>query len=123
MREKIDNIFQNISIVVPNLNSRDDLKKLVQSLKIQTYKSWQLVIIDGNSDQKDINYIESISTNDKRIQYFFQEKEYKGIFGAMNQGLELTQNNTWVLFWGSDDWVFSPNTFEEIIPVFKDKKK
>lgn len=123
MREKIDNIFQNISIVVPNLNSRDDLKQLVQSLKIQTYKSWQLVIIDGNSDQKDINYIESISINDKRIQYFSQGKEYKGIFGAMNQGLKYTLKDNWIVFWGSDDWLEDKYKLEKLFLEIKNLEK
>ena len=44
-----------------------------------------------------------------------QEDNYKGIYGAMNQGINYVEKNEWVVFWGSDDWAFDDNTFKNII--------
>ena len=39
----------------------------------------------------------------KNDSFISQEKRNKGIFGAMNQGTETIDKNSWLLFLGSDD--------------------
>ncbi len=95
--------MNKFSIIVPTLNSYKILKNLVNSIKSQTWHNWQVVFIDGGSNEKHINYLKELSNKDKRFSFYMQLKSYKGIFGAMNQGIEIIDRNSWFLFLGSDD--------------------
>jgi glycosyltransferase involved in cell wall biosynthesis len=103
-----------IAIIIPTLNSHALLGHLVASLQAQTWPDWQAIIVDGGSGEDTINYLQHLCANDQRFHCFQQEKRFKGIFGAMNQGWELVAatpawSQAWVLFWGSDDWAASPD--------------
>ena len=83
------------------------------SLLDQTWKNWNVVFVDGQSDSKHINWLNQLYQRD-RFKYIKQTEGYKGIFGAMNQGSEKALSSSWLLFWGSDDWAIYPNTFEKL---------
>jgi len=108
-------MITSIKIIVPTLNTYLILPKLINSLKIQTWKDWKLLFIDGDSTKKHFNWIETSCLSDSRINVIKQEKNHKGIYGAMNQGFKTIKDNELVLFWGSDDWAISPSTFGDII--------
>ena len=110
-----------ISIIVPTLNSSYLLRNLISSLNIQTFKNWNLIIVDGNSSQNNKKFLKHISKEDKRIKIVFQKSNFIGIYGAMNQGIIYARKKDWITFWGSDDWLPNRNTlmqlFEEIINI------
>ena len=47
----------NISIIIPTFNSAKNINTNLDSLKSQTYKDYQLVIIDNNSSDETIETI------------------------------------------------------------------
>lgn len=95
--------MNKFSIIVPTLNSYLLLSNLVNSIKNQTWQKWEVIFIDGGSNQKHIDYLKEISCKEKRFTFYLQKKDKKGIFGAMNQGLEIIDKNSWIMFLGSDD--------------------
>ena len=101
-------------IIVPTLNSYEILKNLVNSIKSQTLKSWKVLFIDGGSNKNHINYLKELNIEDKRFSFYRQLKSKRGIFGAMNQGLDLIDKNCWFLFLGSDDMLKDKFTLERI---------
>ncbi len=108
-------MITSIKIIVPTLNTYLILPKLINSLKIQTWKDWNLLFVDGDSTKKHFNWLETSCLSDSRINLIKQEKKFKGIYGAMNQGFKTIKDNELVLFWGSDDWAISPSAFEDVI--------
>ena len=101
-----------ILIIVPTLNSYHLLPKLVESLDEQTFKEWRVIFVDGNSSRNikvGLDYYAHPKVNIAGL-----NKKSNGIFGAMNEGLELALNNEWVFFWGSDDWMPNSNTLENL---------
>ena len=108
-------MITSIKIVVPTLNSYIILPRLIDSLRIQTWKNWNLLFVDGDSTKKHSNWIKNLCLTDSRLNVIKQKKKFKGIYGAMNQGFKTIKDNELVIFWGSDDWAISPNTFENII--------
>ena len=52
-----------------------------------------------------------------------QEENFKGLYGAMNQGFKTIKDNELVLFWGSDDWAISQSAFEDVISKVNTYKK
>ena len=108
-------VDRSLLIIVPTLNSHKVLVRLVKSLISQTFKDWRVIFIDGKSSFKHINYLKKLSKKDKRFLWFTQKENYQGIYGAMNQGINYVKKNEWTLFWGSDDWAFDENSFENIM--------
>ena len=47
----------NISIIIPTFNSAKNINTNLDSIKSQTYKDYQLVIIDNNSTDETIEII------------------------------------------------------------------
>ena len=95
--------MNKFSIIVPTLNSYSILKNLVNSIKSQTWQNWAMIFIDGGSSSNHIKYLEELCKKDIRFSFFRQSKSYKGIFGAMNQGIKVIDKNSWLIFLGSDD--------------------
>ncbi len=102
-----------ILIIVPTLNSYKILSKLVKSLDSQTFKEWRVIFVDGESCQKHKDWLKLLCSKNNKYS-LIEQKISKGIFGAMNEGLNLALDDEWVLFWGSDDWCQSPHTFENL---------
>ena len=108
-------MIKSIKVVVPTLNTHNILPKLINSLKNQTWPHWQLIFVDGDSNKDHSEWLNNCCKSDSRLKVIKQERNFKGIYGAMNQGFETIQDNEWVLFWGSDDWAISPDTFETLV--------
>ena len=116
-------MITSIKIIVPTLNTYLILPKLINSLKIQTWKDWNLLFIDGDSSKKHFDWMQTICLSDTRLNMVKQEENFKGIYGAMNQGFQTINENELVLFWGSDDWAISSTAFEDIISKVNSYKK
>lgn len=106
--------MNNFSIIVPTLNSYKLLINLVNSIKSQTWHKWKVIFIDGESNQNHKNFLKEICYRDQRFSFHKQKKSYKGIYGAMNQGIEMIDKNSWFLFLGSDDHLIDPFILEKI---------
>ncbi len=106
-------------IVVPTLNSYLLLRNLINSLRVQTFKSWRVLFIEGNSNKKHRDWIENLCTQNSNYSIKYQTKENPGIFGAMNQGFGEAHKDEWILFWGSDDWVFDNESFDKLFLKIK----
>lgn len=63
MKEKL------VSVIMPVYNAERFLSQAIQSILDQTYKNFELIIIDDGSTDKSSNVIKSFS--DKRIKSFF----------------------------------------------------
>lgn len=109
--------MKNILIIVPTKNSWFFLPKLIGSLRNQTDKNFRVLFIDSKSCLKHKNYLLEIKKKDPRFIFLNQNDNYKGIYGAMNYGIEFARKNEWILFWGSDDYAYSKNTIKFIRSV------
>lgn len=87
-----------ISIITPTYNRAHLLPRMIQSVLNQTYKDWELIIVDdGSSD----NTSEIISNyNDLRIKYYYTINS--GAADSRNTGVELATND-YIVFLDSDD--------------------
>lgn len=106
--------MNKFSIIVPTLNSYKVLINLVNSIESQTWNKWEVIFVDGESYQNHKNYLKKLCNRDKRFSFYEQSKSRKGIFGAMNQGLEIIDKKSWVLFLGSDDKLRDNFTLEKL---------
>jgi len=87
-----------VSIITPTFNSEKYLTKTLQSIKNQTYKKFELIIIDGGSTDRTLKIIKE---NKKLIQYCETKKD-KGIYDAFNKGIKLATGK-YIVIVNSDD--------------------
>lgn len=87
-----------VSIVLPTYNSDDVLENAIKSVIEQTYKNWELIIIENGKKGQAKQIAQSF--NDKRIIYMYQEQP--NVSNARNVGLENVTGK-YVSFIDSDD--------------------
>lgn len=110
MQTKIDNSLNNrknkifFSIITVNLNNNKGLKKTVDSIFNQNYSNYELIIIDGLSDDGSRTYLNTLH-NSKII--IISEKD-NGIYEAMNKGIRLSQGS-YLIFMNSGDIFYDNN--------------
>ena len=50
----------NVSIVIPTFNSADTIQINLDSIKIQSFKDFQIIVLDNNSTDNTIEIIKKI---------------------------------------------------------------
>lgn len=94
-----------LSIIMPNFNSFPFLKKTIHSIINQSYKNWELIIVDDCSDEKTKNFLKSFKKN-KKIKVFFS-KINRGAAYCRNFAIKKS-NSKYLAFIDSDD-IWSKN--------------
>lgn len=91
-----------VSIIMPSYNTGKFIGKTINSVINQTYKNWELLIVDDCSTDNTEEVIKNI--NDKRIK-FFKNKINSGAAISRNLALRMSKGK-YIAFLDSDDlWV------------------
>ncbi|MGH2655660.1 MAG: glycosyltransferase [Actinomycetota bacterium] len=78
-----------VSVVVPTWNPPVDLlREMVESLRAQTYGTWELCIADGSSESGVRDALEDLERSDERIRVVRLDRNL-GISGNTNEALKL----------------------------------
>ena len=106
----------SLSVITVVKNDQKNIEKTIKSV-IANKKSLNLeyIIIDGKSDDKTLSIIKKYK---KKIDKIISEKD-KGIYDAMNKGINLS-NNDIIVFCNSGDF-FYKNSLKKIINIFNRK--
>lgn len=108
-----------LSIITINLNNAVGLERTIQSVVSQTYKDYEYIVIDGNSQDGSVDIIRKY---EKQITTWISEKD-TGIYNAMNKGIQRATGE-YILFLNAGDTlydqfiltkVFSENNYTEDI--------
>lgn len=99
-----------ISVIVPVYNVRQYLERCVDSIKRQTYKNLEIILVDDGSNDGSENLCDKLATTDSRIIVIHQENQ--GLGPARNAGLNIMKG-TYVGFVDSDDWI-DTKMYEEL---------
>ena len=101
-------ILKKISVIVVSLNTKYDFLKTINSIKLQTYKNIETIVIDG--DSRDGTKTEIL--NYELIDKFIIEKD-NGIYDAMIKGVKISTGE-WIIFLNSGDIFFDNNILENL---------
>ena len=103
-----------VSIIMPSWNTGNFIAESIQSVINQTYKNWELIIVDDCSTD---NTDEVVSFyKDQRIKYLKNEKN-SGAAITRNKALREAQGE-WIAFLDSDD-LWAPEKLEHQINFMK----
>lgn len=104
-----------VSIIMPSFNTGRFIKESIESVLIQTYINWELIIVDDCSTDNTDEVVKDFLSDD-RIHYFKNEKN-SGAAVSRNKALREAKGK-WIAFLDSDD-LWSPNKLENQISFMK----
>jgi glycosyltransferase involved in cell wall biosynthesis len=99
-----------ISIITVVRNAKELFLQTLESVKNQTYKNIEYIVVDGNSSDGTKQLIEE---NQEFITTWISEKD-KSLYDAMNKGLKLSTGD-FVWFLHAGDTIPTPQTLENTI--------
>ena len=105
------------SIIIPTYNASKTLENCINSIAGQTYKSWEIIIVDGVSTDGTIELLNRIASKFSQIK-FLSEKD-NGIYDAMNKGIDIARGS-WIIFLGADDQLDNNNILMEVNELLND---
>lgn len=105
------------SVIMPVYNSEATLNRAIASVVSQTYKKFELIIIDDGSTDGSYDLMMDWARRDFRIK-LFQMSENSGVSPTKNLGLERISGD-YVTFVDSDDWI-EPNIFATAEEILRD---
>ena len=91
-----------ISIIVPVYQVEQYLRQCIESILNQTYKQFELLLIDDDSTDTSGEICEEFAAIDPRIRVY--HIPHAGLSEARNKGIEESRGE-WIGFVDSDDWI------------------
>lgn len=91
-----------VSVIVPIYNAEETLRQCIDSIMKQTFRNFELILVNDGSNDNSVNIIKKYSLNDDRI--IMVNQSNKGVSAARNRGIELA-NGEWITFVDADDYI------------------
>lgn len=105
-----------ISVIVPVYNVEEYLDRCIDSIINQTFKDFELILVDDGSTDNSGPLSDKLATKDKRIKVF--HKENGGVSSARNIGLDNALGK-YIAFCDPDDLIH-PQMYEVLYKFAKD---
>lgn len=102
-----------ISVIVPVYNVIDLLQRCVDSIRRQTYRNLEIILVDDGSTDRSGALAEKFALEDRRIRVF--HKENGGSSSARNFGISKARGE-FIGFVDSDDYI-EPEMYERLLHV------
>jgi len=99
-------VTPQISVIVPTLNEEEHIRNLLFSLKNQSFRDFEVIVVDGGSSDKTI---EEVKEFDAMALVRPKMKE----FPSRNEGAKIARGRI-LLFTGADV-IMLPNTLEKVV--------
>ena len=103
-----------VSIIMPAFNAEKTIIESVKSVLLQTYRHYELIIIDDYSNDKTIELIDKLNCENIKI---IRLPCNKGVANARNEGISMSKGE-YITFLDSDD-IWEPNKLEIQMNILK----
>ena len=104
-----------LSIIVPIYNVAPYLISCIDSILCQTFKDYELILVDDGSTDGSEKICDLYSQKDNRIRVIHQRN--KGLSGARNTGIEMAIGK-YIAFVDSDDYIH-PLMYQTLISAIE----
>jgi glycosyltransferase involved in cell wall biosynthesis len=111
--------FPFFSIIVPVYKVEEYLSECIDSVLMQSFLDYELILVDDCSPDKCGQICDEYSNLDKRIKVIHLQKN-KGLSAARNAGMEVASGKYWT-FLDSDDY-WSRDILSELHTIFSNEK-
>lgn len=107
-----------ISIILPTYNGERFISQSIESCIKQTFKDWELIIVNDCSSDATLDIVLRYAMQDSRIKVISNETNKK-LPASLNIGFKEAKGK--YLTWTSDDNYFAADALEKMVKVFKSK--
>jgi glycosyltransferase involved in cell wall biosynthesis len=105
-----------VSVIIAVYNGEKYIEETIISILNQSFKGFELIIIDGGSSDRTLDIINKYK---EQIHTFISEPD-KGIYDAWNKAVKLSKGE-WITFIGSDD-IFHEDALLNYINYIQEEK-
>lgn len=95
-----------VSVIIPLYNKKAAIRNTLHSVLSQTYKNFEVIVVDDGSTDKSVSIVEEEAEKDQRIKLF--RKKNGGVSSARNFGLRQSVGD-WIIFLDADDEMLPNN--------------
>ena len=106
-----------VSVIVPAYNCEKFIGETIDSVLAQTYKNWEMIIVDDCSSDHTRDIVLEFASQDSRIKYYFLQ-ENSGAAVARNTAMERAKGE-YMAFLDSDD-IWLPEKLEKQLSFMKE---
>lgn len=107
-----------LSIIVPIYNTECFLAECIDSILNQTFREFELILVDDGSTDNSLAVCENYAARDERIKVI--QKKNGGLVSAKKAGLQCASGD-YVGFVDSDDWI-APFMYERLMAPMLERK-
>jgi len=109
-----------VSIIIPVYNREAFLKATLDSIKAQTYRNWECLLVDDHSTDESLKILREFEVVDSRFKVFVRpDNRPKGANACRNFGLEHARGE-YVNWFDSDD-LMEPDFIQKKLAAFDSK--
>ena len=102
-----------VSIIIPVYNAEKYLRQCVESVLSQTFKDWELILVDDGSKDASNEICREYALKDKRIRVI--EKANGGLSSARNAALDFAAGE-YIFFLDADDELY-PHSIQHLYDI------
>ena len=114
IRGEVTSVDKSVSVIVPTYNSSSNIKMCIESILSQTYKRFEIIVIDDGSTDNTKDIVRKYALKDNRVKIFSQKNSGPGI--ARLNGVKHATGD-YIMFVDSDDYIKN-NAIEKIVLGF-----
>ena len=117
-------ILTRVSIITPCLNAQKYLDKMISSALSQTYRDWELIIVDDFSDDNSVKIVKKFLNQDSRIKLLRLNKR-SGPALARNKGINFAEGRYLTFldaddYWGNNFLKYSIENIKDNLFIYSD---
>lgn len=90
-----------VSVIMPAYNAGAYIEDAIKSVITQSYKEWELIVIDDCSRDNTVEIVERYKNEDSRV-HLLKNVENSGVSKSRNEGIKFARGE-WIAFLDSDD--------------------
>lgn len=111
-------MLELISIIMPAYNSAQYIEQSIESVLKQSYKNWELIVVDDCSVDDTYKIVEKLCLNEERIK-LFRLNANSGVAMARNFAINVSRGK-YIAFLDSDD-LWLPDKLEKQLKLMREK--
>jgi len=91
-----------VTVIIPLFNAQNYIAQTIESVIGQTYKNWELIIVDDCSTDNSLEIVKGYEAKDRRIKLIELKSNFGGPARPRNIGLDIS-NGEYLAFLDADD--------------------
>lgn len=107
-----------ISVVTPSFNQASFIEEALRSVRLQSYKNHEHLVIDGMSTDGTVDLLRDLTAGAANQGMFWSSERDSGQSEAVNKGFRQATGE--IVGWLNSDDRYRPDCFQHVVRAFKD---